>query len=707
MFLLDVCCLCYRWVGDNFGFIFDLEGLGVPQILLVIFSTGGIYILISFFGRYLSVSGLLIIAVFGLLSNFIFSVFYFFCSFPDKTFYIFKGTWFDGMLDDVSWIFFFDYYAFIMFVVVNIMTFFIIVYSFDYMSHDPHLYRFISYLFLFSFFMVLLVTAGNMIQLFIGWEGVGIVSYLLVNFWFTRLEAVRSAIKAILFNKVGDIGFIVLCVFMFYVLKTFDIVVLKYLFLVSDLGDLKLGFDDMLTISFCGLILAAIAKSAQIPLHAWLPDAMEGPTPVSAFLHSATMVTAGLFLFLRFDFFVCSFPTLCFYVGWLGGMTAIFGASVALMQYDIKKIIAYSTCSQLGLMFTSFSLFNISGCLYHLVSHACFKALLFLTAGNLIHHLFDEQDIRRMGGLVWRSTFTFISMLVGMLGACAFPYLTGFYSKETLLFMQLSVESGILRMIFGLQFFASIFTILYSVRLLYLVFFSWERQFRPNLISVEFFEVGVFTSLLGLSLFTLFLGFFTEDLMSGAGSFISQSVFPNVSYNQLNFAFREEVSVIIKIFFYFLFLIVLSFYIVFKHSINLVGWKKSLNSKNIYVKLLKYFVSDRWFFNKLYVVGMNTTFWYSYNVFFTKLDRGFFERMGPWFILRMLNKTASFLLSFNQYKMSFYLHWFNFGFIFYMLCCFFFFKALLFFGLLMGFVSLIFSMLLNILIDVKHISRQR
>lgn len=309
------------------------------------------------------------------------------------------------------------------------------IYSLDYMSSDPHIIRFIGYLSLFTFFMLFLVTSGNFVQLFFGWEGVGLSSYLLINFWYTRIQANKSAMKAIIVNRFGDFGiyFFLLIIYFFFRSFDFSIVFSSMPFLLNkEIYFLNANIAVVDFLSFF-VFLGAAGKSAQIGLHTWLPDAMEGPTPVSALIHAATMVTAGVFVLIRLSPILEYSDNILFIISLFGGLTAFFAGTVGLVQYDIKKVIAYSTCSQLGYMFFSCGLSNYSVGLFHLFNHGFFKALLFLGAGSVIHALLDEQDMRKMGGLLKLLPLTYIAIFIGSLALLGFPFLSGFYSKDVIL----------------------------------------------------------------------------------------------------------------------------------------------------------------------------------------------------------------------------------------------------------------------------------
>jgi len=327
-------------------------------------------------------------------------------------------SWIDSELMDVSWGFMFDSLTVSMLLPVLVVSSLVHIFSVDYMSADPHNQRFFAYLSMFTFFMLVLVTGDNYLIMFVGWEGIGISSYLLINFWFTRIQANKSAIKALVVNRVGDmflsIGFFAI----FFVFGNLDY---STVFSIAPFIN-----ETIITIIGLLLLLAAMGKSAQLGLHTWLPDAMEGPTPVSALIHAATLVTAGVYLLLRSSPVIEYGPTTLIVITWVGALTAFFAASTGLLQNDLKRVIAYSTCSQMGYLFMACGLSQYNVALFHLVNHAFFKALLFLAAGAVLHATYDQQDQRRLGGLIGFLPFTYTAILIGSLSLMALPWLTGF-----------------------------------------------------------------------------------------------------------------------------------------------------------------------------------------------------------------------------------------------------------------------------------------
>ncbi len=411
------------------------------------------------------------------------SIFLFYIILIKENIYYFELTsWITLSALDIKWEFIFDSLSSIMLLVIILISFCVHIYSIEYMKNDPNRNKFIFYLTLFTFFMIILVTAGNYLQLFIGWEGVGFCSYLLINFWYTRILANKAAIKALLINKIGDI-FLLLGIILIY--KVYGS--LNFLFIggttwyinstvLINISSIYI-YCDYITLSLFLMVFGVCAKSAQIGLHTWLPDAMEGPTPVSALIHAATMVTAGIFLLLRSTVMLQYNNNILVLLVIVGGITACSAAAIGLFQLDIKKIIAYSTCSQLGYMVFSCGLTNYIGSFFHLMNHAFFKALLFLSAGAIIHSMSDLQDIRRMGNLLKFLPFSYIMIVIGSLALMGIPFLTGYYSKDFLLEWAFSYINILNIFIYWAGILAACLTASYSFKLIYLTFFYNQNSY--------------------------------------------------------------------------------------------------------------------------------------------------------------------------------------------------------------------------------------
>ncbi|HMR31830.1 MAG TPA: NADH-quinone oxidoreductase subunit L [Geminicoccaceae bacterium] len=377
----------------------------------------------------------------------------------------------------VDWALRVDALSSVMMFVVSFCSCFIHIYSVGYMSHDHSIPRFMSYLSLFTFMMLMLVTSDNLIQLFFGWEGVGLASYLLIGFWYTKPSACAAAIKAFIVNRVGDFGFALGIAGVFLV---FDSVQYDLIFQnAAKLGESQItlfgGTWDTLDVLCFLLFIGAMGKSAQLGLHTWLPDAMEGPTPVSALIHAATMVTAGVFLVARMSPLFEHAPDALAFVTFIGATTAIFAATIGLTQFDIKRVIAYSTCSQLGYMFFAAGVGAYQAGIFHLYTHAFFKALLFLGAGSVIHAMSNEQDMRRMGGIWRKIPITYALMWIGTLALIGFPGFAGFFSKDAILEAAWASHNAFSHYAFWLGISAAVLTAFYSGRLIFMTFHGEPR----------------------------------------------------------------------------------------------------------------------------------------------------------------------------------------------------------------------------------------
>ena len=424
------------------------------------------------------------------------------------------ATWINSGTLDVNWSMKIDSLSSVMLVVVTSVSALVHIYSIGYMSHDPHKPRFMAYLSLFTFAMLMLVTSDNFIQLFFGWEGVGLCSYFLIGFWFKKDTANSAAIKAFVVNRVGDFGFALGIFLIFYLFGTVNYnEVFQQIPSVVDKRLNFLGFEVNSIDLICLLLfIGAMGKSAQILLHTWLPDAMEGPTPVSALIHAATMVTAGVFLVVR-----CSpiyeYSELALNLITVVGMTtAIFAASVALVQTDIKKIIAYSTCSQLGYMFFAAGVGAYNIAMFHLFTHAFFKALLFLGSGSVIHAFKDEQNINSMGGVWKKLPYTYVLMIIGTLALTGFPLLSGFYSKDAIIEFAYLRDNTAGYYAAGIGIFTAFLTSIYSWRL---IFKTFHGSYNNKSIKIEETHESPLVMLLPLiilSIGAIFAGFIFKEL---------------------------------------------------------------------------------------------------------------------------------------------------------------------------------------------------
>lgn len=419
----------------------------------------------------------------------------------------------------VNWAIRVDVLTAVMLVVVTWVSAVVHFYSVGYMSHDEHQPRFMAYLSLFTFFMLMLVTSDNLIQLFLGWEGVGLCSYLLIGFWYKKPEANAAAMKAFIVNRVGDFGFAlgIAAVFMLFGSVQFD-TIFKAAYAHS--GDMLRFWGhhfhalDLICIL---LFIGAMGKSAQIGLHTWLPDAMEGPTPVSALIHAATMVTAGVFLVARCSPLFEFAPAALQFVTVIGAVTAFFAATVALTQNDIKRVIAYSTCSQLGYMFFACGVSAYNAGIFHLMTHAFFKALLFLGAGSVIHAMSGEQDMRKMGGIWKKIPFTYAYMWIGSLALAGLPFFAGYYSKDAILEAAYMSASPFSKLAFVLGIASAFMTAFYSWRLLFLTFHGTPRASHDVMHHVHESPPIMLLPLLLLAAGALFAGYIGAEIFGMIG----------------------------------------------------------------------------------------------------------------------------------------------------------------------------------------------
>ena len=541
------------------------------------------------------------------------------------------SNWFSSEMFDATWGFYFDTLTVVMLVVITSVSSLVHLYSVSYMSHDPHIPRFMSYLSIFTFFMVMLVTADNFLQIFFGWEGVGLASYLLINFWFTRLQASKASIKAMLMNRIGDIGLALGIMALFSQCQTVSFAPAfacapflsnsKYLFCNIEL--------DGLTVVCVLLFIGCVGKSAQLGLHTWLPDAMEGPTPVSALIHAATMVTAGVFMIARCSPLFEYAPVALAIVAILGGMTCFFAATTGLVQNDIKRVIAYSTCSQLGYMVFACGVSQYSVGVFHLANHAFFKALLFLSAGSVIHALSNEQDMRRMGGVAQLLPFTYSMMLIGTLSLVGFPFLTGFYSKDAILEVAYATYTLSGNIAYWLGSVSVAMTAYYSFRLLFLTFLVPTGAFRTTVERAHDAPPLMAFTLILLALGSIFLGYIGKDMMIGAGTdFWGNSLFvlPK-NFTLLESEYIPQMQKLFPLFATFIG-IFLAYFFNYQEGFVQKGYqfKTGFIGRKLYTMLNK-----RWFFDKVYndFVGEKALD-FGYATSWKRLDKGCFEVIGPY-----------------------------------------------------------------------------
>ena len=600
----------------------------------------------GFFGRFLGYRGASLISIFCVSSSFFLSLLCFYeVALSGSNCYVKVSPWFFSEMFDSSWGLQFDTLTVVMLVVITSVSSLVHIYSLSYMSEDPHIPRFMSYLSIFTFFMCTLVTADNFVQMFFGWEGVGLASYLLINFWFTRLEASKASIKAMLVNRVGDFG---LALGIMYLFSLFKSVNFNTIFACAPYYSLQ-------TFIFCNmeykvldvicilLFIGAVGKSAQLGLHTWLPDAMEGPTPVSALIHAATMVTAGVFMIARCSPLFEYAPTSLSVVTFVGGMTCFFAATTGLLQNDLKRVIAYSTCSQLGYMVFACGISNYNVGVFHLMNHAFFKALLFLSAGSVIHALADQQDMRKMGGVVQLLPFTYSMMLIGSLSLAGIPFLTGFYSKDVILETAFASYTISGNFAYWLGSLSVLFTSIYSFRLIFKTFLTPSNAYLKTLEKAHDAPFLMAFPLILLALGSIVVGFLGKDMMIGLGSnFWGNSLFVlphNLSLLESEYIPQPQKMIPLS-------LIILGIIIAYIFSFypkNAYFLKTSYLGLKIY-----HFLNKRWFFDKLYndLVGEKTLY-FGYHISFKTLDKGFFEILGPYGISQFFQRSTRYIANFQ------------------------------------------------------------
>ena len=584
----------------------------------------------GFLGRKIGVTGSHIITCTCLILSSILATIAFYevgLSSSPVTVYLFN--WIDSEYMNISWEFLFDQLTVSMFIPVLYISSLIHIFSTDYMAEDPHNQRFFSYLSLFTFFMLVLVSGANFFVMFVGWEGIGIVSYLLINFWFTRIQANKAAILALTMNRVGDMG---LSIGYFALLALFGSLDYATIFSI-------VPFMNEIAITIIGLLLltGAMAKSAQIPLHSWLPGSMEGPTPVSALIHAATLVTAGLYLLLRSSPLLEYSSTALLVITLTGATTAFFAATCGLVQNDLKRIIAFSTISQLGYMVMAVGLSQYNVALMHVINHAFFKALLFLGAGAVIHSFSDQQDIRRLGGLIKFLPFTYTAMLVGSLSLLATPWLTGFYSKDLIIELAYGQYSFSGTYAFILGSITAGLTAFYSFRLICLVFLTVPNGPKQSYLNAHEANNKVIIPLFILALFSIFFGFIFSDLFVGmASDFFSNALFikpNNISLIEAEFS----LPLIIKL--------LPALLSLFGASLAIFLYHKSPTfiidlTDNLLGKILYSFFNGKYFFDIIYnnyVINKGLELGYIISKF---LDRGIIEIVGPYGLSQTLTNTG-------------------------------------------------------------------
>jgi NADH-quinone oxidoreductase subunit L len=522
----------------------------------------------------------------------------------------------------VNWSINIDPLSSIMLVVVTSVSSLVHLYSVGYMSHDPNKPRFMAYLSLFTFAMLMLVVSDNFLQLFFGWEGVGLCSYLLIGFWYKKNSANNAAIKAFLVNRVGDFGLAIgiFLIFNYFGTINYDEVFVK----VAEKSITEISFlglnVNLITLISLTLFIGAMGKSAQFLFHTWLPDAMEGPTPVSALIHAATMVTAGVFLVVRCSPIFEYSETALNFIAVIGMITAVFAASVALVQNDIKKIIAYSTCSQLGYMFFAAGIGAYHVAIFHLFTHAFFKALLFLGAGSVIHAFKDEQDIRKMGGVWKKIPYTWVLMLIGTLALTGFPFLSGFYSKDAIIEFAYFKNSSVGNYAMTIGVITAFLTSIYSWRLFFKTFHGKYNNLDLPIEKTHESPMVMLIPLIFLSLGALFAGYAFKELLIGHHyeDFWKKSIFFIKEIEHLHLPLWLLLSTPVLV----ISAIPLSYYLYIKNTDILFGVRK-LNEP------LYNFLLNKWYFDELYEFIFVKPLKLIGSFLWKKGDQNTIDRYGP------------------------------------------------------------------------------
>jgi len=622
------------------------------------------FFIVLFFGHKLGSMGSIAFICTNSIFMLLLSLFFFIENFKSPFLIDYSiGSWFSTELINIEYGIKIDQLTSSMLVVITTISLFAQIYSVEYMYFDPHKPRFFSYLAMFTFFMLILVCSNNLFLMFVGWEGVGICSYLLINFWYFRIQANKSSILAVTINKIGDLSFLVAIGLVQSFSKSTELLIINnisyYMYVIQDwlsLNNITTSYIimeesllDLVSFSTLFFIIACVGKSAQLGLHIWLPEAMEGPTPVSSLIHAATMVTAGIYLILRVSFLLKFTPTSLVVILILGSITTLFAASIGLVQVDIKKIVAYSTCSQLGYMFMGCGYKGYHFVIFHLFIHAFFKALLFLTAGYIIHLLVNEQDTRKMGGLLKITHFSYITSSVGSLALIGFPFFSGFYSKEklleelTLMNLQFSFENNygsIVTLASIFSYTTLILTILYSFKVLSEIFFGKYNGFKQILIGFSYSELFIVLPLFCLSILSIYSGFLLNDAMIGIGTDFWKNSFlvegRNTFYN------NNSISP-------------LSFFTIidFNHnnitqdysSLLHITW--TLTELNIPIReyfVYNTFLSESQWIHTQWIVPL-WTFYYLFCIFFF---RSFFLKETRYYLYRLLLKSTVFFGFFSS-----------------------------------------------------------
>nr|YP_010890479.1 NADH dehydrogenase subunit 5 [Mammillaria huitzilopochtli]WBU13167.1 NADH dehydrogenase subunit 5 [Mammillaria huitzilopochtli] len=587
----------------------------------------------GFFGRFLGSEGTAIVTTTCVSFSSILSLIAFYEVAPGASAcYLRIAPWISSEMFDASWGFFGDRPTVVMLIVVTFISSLVHLYSISYMSEDPHSPRFMCYLSILTFFMPMLVTGDNSLQLFLGWEGVGLASYLLIHFWFTRLQADKAAIKAMLVNRVGDFGLALGISGRFTLFQTVDFSTIFACASAQRNSWISCNMRlNAITLICILLFIGAVGKSAQIGSHTWSPDAMEGPTPVSALIHAATMVTAGVFMIARCSPLFEYPPTALIVITFAGAMTSFLAATTGILQNDLKRVIAYSTCSQLGYMIFACGISNYSVSVFHLMNHAFFKALLFLSAGSVIHAMSDEQDMRKMGGLASSFPFTYAMMLMGSLSLIGFPFLTGFYSKDVILELAYTKYTISGNFAFWLGSVSVLFTSYYSFRSLLITFLVPTNSFGRDIKRCHDAPIPMAIPLILLAFGSLFVGYLAKS------NFWANSLFvlpKNEILAESEFA-APTITKLIPILFSTSGASV-------AYNVNPVAdqFQRAFQTSTFCNRLYSFF-NKRWFFDQVLNDFLVRSFLrFGYEVSFEALDKGAIEILGPYGISYTFRRLA-------------------------------------------------------------------
>jgi len=593
----------------------------------------------GFFGRKIGVTGSRILGCLSVMATTVLAIISFFeVGFNNNPISINLFKWVDNESFNMVWNFQFDSLTVSMLIPVLIISSLVHFYSIGYMSHDPHNQRFFSYLSLFTFMMIILVTGNNYLVMFVGWEGVGVCSYLLVSFWFTRIAANQSSMSAFLTNRVGDCF---LTIGMFIILWSIGNLDYSTVFSLAPYIN-----ENIVTIIGICLLIGAMAKSSQVGLHIWLPMAMEGPTPVSALIHAATMVTAGVYLLIRSSPLIEYSSTVLLICLWLGAVTTVFSSLIGLFQQDIKKIIAYSTMSQLGMMVIAIGLSSYNVAIFHLINHAFYKGLLFLGAGAVIHAVVDNQDLRKYGGLISFLPLTYSVILIASLSLVAFPFMTGFYSKDFILESAYGQYHFSSIDVYVIAVIGAIFTTLYSVKVIYLTFLSTPNGSKNYYKNAHESDIFISLPLVILAVFSIYFGYITKDIFIGLGSgfFVDNSIFIHPVHEiMINTEFG--VPTIFKLIPFIFTVSFSALAIIYSEFMPKVISNFKLSNLGYYIfgffnqRFLVEFFYNKFIINSVLDIGGQTT---------KILDKGSIESVGPYGLGIVLTKSSKIISSLSN-----------------------------------------------------------